>query len=236
MLLSKRSGLLRRTVKGRTRRRTWQVDGHYPLGLPVNTSERRLPRAIAYGFLSRRFSLVMTNFGGSDQVWAGLRVRPGPRFTPTGPYAIALSVTLSRRASSCSNAAGSWNAASAGSHTGVGCCASAPDASMFPPLVSRSRPPCPASKPCSTRGQSTTSQVKATQTGSQRRSHAQVSPHFSHCDFNEIGVGSDEPLCISAEASAPIDFKEWSRSTVSIVQVFPRKYTSREVLKFQRTK
>ncbi len=64
----------------------------------------------------------------------------------------------------------------------------------------------------------------------------QVSPHFSHCDFNEIGVGSDEPLCISAEASAPIDFKEWSRSTVSIVQVFPRKYTSREVLKFQRTK
>ncbi len=47
-------------------------------------------RAIAYGFLSRRFSLVMTDFGGSDQVWVGLRVRPGPKFTPTGPYAIAL--------------------------------------------------------------------------------------------------------------------------------------------------
>jgi hypothetical protein len=47
-------------------------------------------RAIAYGFLSRRFSLVMTDFGGSDQVWAGLKVRPGPKFTPTDPYAIAL--------------------------------------------------------------------------------------------------------------------------------------------------
>jgi len=37
----------------------------------------------------------------------------------------------------------------------------------------------------------------------------QVSPHFFRCDFNEIGIGSDQPLCISAEASAPIDFKQW---------------------------
>jgi hypothetical protein len=34
-------------------------------------------------------------------------------------------------------------------------------------------------------------------------------PSFFPLDFNELGVGSDQPLCISAEASAPIDFKEW---------------------------
>ncbi len=38
---------------------------------------------------------------------------------------------------------------------------------------------------------------------------AQVSPHFFRCNFNDIGVGSDQLLCISAGESAPIDFKEW---------------------------
>ncbi len=38
---------------------------------------------------------------------------------------------------------------------------------------------------------------------------AQVSPHFFWFDFNEIRVGSDQPPCISAEASASTDFKEW---------------------------
>ncbi len=37
----------------------------------------------------------------------------------------------------------------------------------------------------------------------------QVSPHFFWFDFNEIRVGSDQPPCISAEASASTDFKEW---------------------------
>ncbi len=38
---------------------------------------------------------------------------------------------------------------------------------------------------------------------------AQVSPHFFWFNFNEIRVGSDQPPCISAEASASTDFKEW---------------------------
>src|SRR3954451_2504406 len=75
-------------------------------------------------------------------------------------------VTPLRRASSCSRAVGWWNAASAGSCTGVGCCATGLAVWTSPPLGSRSRPACPASRPCSTLCQSKTPQGNLTQTGS----------------------------------------------------------------------
>ena len=51
------------------------------------------------------------------------------------------SATQTRKASSCMSAAGWWNAASAGSRTGVGCSVIAPDASMSrPPARLRGHP------------------------------------------------------------------------------------------------
>ena len=79
-------------------------------------------------------------------------------------------VTQLRKALSCSRAAGSWNAASAGLCIGVDCCGIELVVWTSPRHASRSPPSCPASRPYSTRCQSKTPQVKPTQTGSKNTS------------------------------------------------------------------
>src|SRR5215217_4361551 len=76
------------------------------------------------------------------------------------------SATLLKKVLSCSRAAGSWNAASAGLYIGVGCCGTGRAVWTSPPRAWRVPPPCPASRLSSTRCQSKMPQVKHTQTGS----------------------------------------------------------------------
>src|SRR4051812_46575130 len=101
--------------------------------------------------------------------WMGPSPQRAARSGRTGTACATMwsSVTPLRRASSCSRAVGSWNAASAGSCIGVGCCGTGLAVWTSRPHASRSRPACPASRLCSTLCQSKTLQGNLTQTGSQ---------------------------------------------------------------------
>lgn len=52
-------------------------------------------RAIAYGFPSHRFGLVLADFGGSGPIWLRLGERLRSKFALTVSYAIALSTLAS---------------------------------------------------------------------------------------------------------------------------------------------
>src|SRR3954467_2337338 len=99
--------------------------------------------------------------------WTGpSRLHPVTRGrTGTACAIVGSNVTQLRKALSCSRAAGSWNAASAGLCIGVDCCGIELVVWTSPRHASRSPPSCPASRPYSTRCQSKTPQVKPTQTG-----------------------------------------------------------------------
>src|SRR4051794_38795896 len=98
---------------------------------------------------------------GPSRQRAAKRCRTSPAFASMWSRGTPL-----RPASSCSRAAGWWGAASAGSCTGVGFCATALAVRTSPLLASRSPPSCPASRSCSILYQPKPPQGNPTQTGS----------------------------------------------------------------------
>src|SRR5215207_8913370 len=84
--------------------------------------------------------------------------------TGTACVTVWSSATPLRQALSCARAAGLSSAASAGLCPGAGCCGIALAVWTSPPRASRSPPPCPASRLCSTRCLPKPPQVKPTQT------------------------------------------------------------------------